>query len=221
MRISTAYFAGAGTVIAAIVGGIGGGLLIANMIAPKSPKGTELTRLERRMSSDPIQAAATPSDPIQVAATRSQPAPSQPPASDAAAAAVPAPNQAPTESVKSASTSPPPTDIATAPQPAAQASQPAAPAVQPVAREQTAASDDAIAKPRNEARDLEAKRAVEKRRAERRQQQWADRRRYQQRQEQELQSVEETVREETGPRRVFAAEPVRGEMPRIRLFGEE
>jgi len=214
MRISTAYFAGAGTVIAAIVGGVGGGLLIADMIAPKSPKGTEMTRLERRMSSDPIQVTATPS----------QPAPSQPPASDAAAATVPAPNQAPTESVKSASTGSPPTDTATAPQPAAQVSQPAPPAVQPVAREQTAASDEAVAKPRNEARneprDVEAKRAVEKRRAERRQQ-WADRRRYQQRQEQELQSVEETVREETGPRRVFAAEPVRGEMPRIRLFGEE
>ena len=38
MRASTAYFAGAGTVIAAIVGGIGGGLLFADMVSPKTPK---------------------------------------------------------------------------------------------------------------------------------------------------------------------------------------
>jgi hypothetical protein len=51
MRASTAYFAGVGTVIAAIVAGIGGGLVIADMISPKSPKqGTELSRPERRMS---------------------------------------------------------------------------------------------------------------------------------------------------------------------------
>ena len=57
MRASMAYFAGAGTVIAAIVGGVGGGLLIADMISPKSPKGVEMTRLERRMSPEPIQVA--------------------------------------------------------------------------------------------------------------------------------------------------------------------
>jgi hypothetical protein len=62
------------------------------------------------------------------------------------------------------------------------------------------------------------KRAVEKRKFERRQQ-WVERRR--QRQQQELRAVEERVREETGPTQVFAAEPVRIEMPRIRLFGQE
>jgi hypothetical protein len=65
MRASTAYFAGAGTVIAAIVAGVGGGLVIADIISPKSPKqGTELSRLERRMSSEPIQAASGPSEPV-------------------------------------------------------------------------------------------------------------------------------------------------------------
>ena len=54
MRASTAYFAGAGTVVAAIVGGIGGGLLFADMVSPKTPK-QELTRLEQRMSAQPIQ----------------------------------------------------------------------------------------------------------------------------------------------------------------------
>jgi hypothetical protein len=65
MRASTAYFAGAGTVIAAIVAGVGEGLVIADIISPKSPKqGTELSRLERRMSSEPIQAASGPSEPV-------------------------------------------------------------------------------------------------------------------------------------------------------------
>jgi hypothetical protein len=62
------------------------------------------------------------------------------------------------------------------------------------------------------------KRAVEmeKRKLERRQQ-WAERRR--QRQQQELRAVE--IREDTEQRQVFAAEPVRTEMPLIRLFGPE
>jgi hypothetical protein len=63
---------------------------------------------------------------------------------------------------------------------------------------------------------------MDKRRAERqRRQQWADKRRHQQRQEQELREVEDKVREETEPRRQSAIEPVRIEMPQIRLFGEE
>jgi hypothetical protein len=83
-----------------------------------------------------------------------------------------------------------------------------------VAHEQAAAPENALAK----ARDAEMKRAVEKRKLERRQQ-WAEKRR--QRQQQELRAVEERVREETGPTQVFAAEPVRIEMPQIRLFGQE
>jgi hypothetical protein len=83
-----------------------------------------------------------------------------------------------------------------------------------VAREQIAAPEDALAK----ARDADVKRAVEKRKIERRQQ-WAERRR--QRQQQELRAVEQIVREDTAPGREFAAEPVRIEMPQIRLFGPE
>jgi len=61
----------------------------------------------------------------------------------------------------------------------------------------------------------EAKRIEEKRKAERRQQ-WTERRR---RQDQELREVEQKVREETEP--AFAAQPVRMETPRIRLFESE
>jgi hypothetical protein len=204
MRASTAYFAGAGTVVAAIVGGVGGGLLIADMIHPKSPKqGTEMTRLERRMSPEPIQAAPGPSEPVQYLAAPLLSAPG------AAVAAAPA--QAQTETVNSESTRAQPVNTSAATQREAPAPQPAAPAAQPVALEQTAAPEDAFAK----ARDADVRRAVEKRRVERRQQ-WAEKRR--QRQQQELRAVEGKAREETEPRQEFAVEPVKIEFPRIRLF---
>jgi len=215
MRASTAYFAGAGTVIAAIVAGVGGGLVIADMISPKSPKqGTELSRLERRMSSEPIQAASGPSEPVQYLAA--------PQLSAAVAPVAVAPGQpqaqAQTEAGNSGSTRAQPAIV----QPAAavQPTQAAAPAARPAAREQAAAPEDAPAKARDaEAKraDAEAKRAMEKRRAERRQQ-WAEKRR--QRQQQELRAVAQNVREDTEPRQ-FAAEPVRMQAPQFRLFGSE
>ena len=70
MRTSTAYFAGAGTVVAAIVAGVSGGLLMGDVISPKSVKqGTELTRLERRMSPEPVAASVAPSEPVPYLAT--------------------------------------------------------------------------------------------------------------------------------------------------------
>jgi hypothetical protein len=213
MRASTAYFAGAGTVIAAIAAGVGGGLLIADMVSPKTPR-TELSRLERRMSPEPIQAAPGSSEPVQYLAA------SQLPPARAAVAAAPAQPQAQTESSNSG-TRAQLADTSAAAQPAA--SQPAAsntqaapPPAQPAVRDQTA--EDARVRDAEARRaDAEAKRAMEKRRAERRQQ-WAERRR--QRQQQELRTVEQRVREDTEPRQ-FAAEPVRMEMPQIRLFGTD
>ena len=204
MRASTAYFAGAGTVIAAIVAGVGGGLVIADMISPKSSKqGTETTRLERRMSAEPIQAAPGPSEPVQYLATP------QLSAAVAPVAAAPAQAQAQTEAGDSGSTRAQPA-IA---RPAVSDAQAATSVTQPAAREQTAAPENALAM----ARAAEAKRAMERRRAERRQQ-WAEKRR--QRQQQELRAVEQTVREDTEPRQ-FVAEPVRMQAPQFRLFGSE
>jgi hypothetical protein len=216
MRASMAYFAGAGTVIAAIVGGVGGGLLIADMVSPKSPKqGVETTQLERRMSSpQPIPVSNAPS---QASNAPSEPVPyltgPRLPAAGSAAAAVPAQKEA-----ENSTPTPKPADLAASAQPAAAAAQPATPAVQVVAREQPAATDDAVAK----ARDADVKRVTEKRRAERRQQ-WTERRRQQrqdpQRQDLELQAVEEKVREDTGPRREFVAEPRRERVREARIGG--
>jgi hypothetical protein len=213
MRASMAYFAGAGTVIAAIVCGVGGGLLIADMISPKSPK-QELTLLERR-TPPPIQAVAGASEPVPYLA------PPQPSAPSSSTAAAPATTQANTQADNSASTPAPPVDTAAGSKAAVSAAQPATATTQAAAREQTAnpqtvTSEEALAKPR----DADVKRTTERRRFERRQQR-TEKRRYQPRPDQELREVEDRVREETEPRRQFAVEPVRIERPLIRLFGSE
>src|SRR6202521_2596595 len=87
MHASMAYFAGAGTVLAAIVGGVGGGLLIADIVSPKTPK-QELSRLERHVAQQPIPAATTPSEPVPYL---SAPQPSAPGTTVAAAPEQPQP----------------------------------------------------------------------------------------------------------------------------------
>jgi hypothetical protein len=216
MRASMVYFAGVGTVVVAIGAGLGGGLLIANVMNPHSLKqGAETTKLERRMSAEAIPAANAPAEPVPYLAT-------QPPAGPAIAAA---PKQSPQTQTEAAN--PPPSaaqpaqptvaaDTAGKPPEAQPSQQPQAPTARAAIREQTAAPDNAFAK----ARDADLKRAAEKRKAERRQQQWADRRRYEQRKDQEPQDSEQSVREETAPRQ-FIERPVRLEFPRIRMFGRD
>ncbi|HJZ20166.1 MAG TPA: hypothetical protein VJ226_04365 [Bradyrhizobium sp.] len=224
MRASIAYFAGAGTVVAAIAVGLGGGLTIANIINPHLDKGIEVSRLERRMSSEPAaRPSPSPTQAPYVATT--QPATVSPaPAPAVASAPAAAPAQAETAKPAPSPSSSAEPSVATAtiakpqdppaPQRAAAAPTPAA---QP-AREQVARPDDAMAK----ARDADVKRA--ERRSERRQQ-WADRRRrdprqIEQRQGQELVDVEQKVREETEPPHEFAPGP-RMDFPQIRLFGPD
>jgi hypothetical protein len=47
MRASTAFFVGVGTVTVAIVGGLGGGLLIADAISPKAKSSADLAQFQR------------------------------------------------------------------------------------------------------------------------------------------------------------------------------
>jgi hypothetical protein len=205
MRTTTAYFAGVGTVVAAVAMGLGGGFLISNIVSPHEPK-TEMSKLELRMSSKPIQVNNAPPEPVPQAEV-SQVVPAaqaQPPAAQAPAAQPPAAQQPP---------APPPAETAAANSPPPAAT-PANESARPASREQAAAPENAMAK----ARDADVKRVTEKRKAERRQQ-WVERRRHQPRQDLELREVEQKVREETEPRELFATEPVRLEAPRIRLFG--
>jgi hypothetical protein len=224
MRASIAYFAGAGTVVAAIAVGLGGGLTIANIISPHVDKGIEVSRLERRMSSEP---AANPSPSATqapyVATTQPvtvSPAPAPTPAPVQAEAAKPAPSPSPsaepsvaTATIAKPKDPPAPQRAAAAPPP------PPIPAAPPVVREQVAKSDDAMAK----AHDADVKRA--ERRSERRQQ-WADRRRpdprgIEQRQGQELVDVEQKVREETEPPPHEFPPGPRMDFPQIKLFGPD
>jgi len=225
MRTSTAYFAGVGTVIAAVTAGLGGGYLAANIA--NTPSG--VSKLERRMSSEPISVAAAPAQPSPREVTTS---PTSPPAHEPPKAEVTA---TPSDAV-----------IATTNHAAAPAPQPAKStepkSIEPKSAEQpsekAAAAREAVAAPRDvvtprdayaKARDADVRRAeAEKRRAERRQA-WAERRRGPPR-DQELDAVEERVREVTEPRRIrireedepramFAEQPSRADVPRIRLFG--
>src|SRR2546429_8119783 len=78
MRISTAYFAGVGTVIVAVGAGLGGGYLAANIAHPPSQT---VSKLERRMSAEPITVTTAPAEPVPhvaaTAATNPAPAPAQ------------------------------------------------------------------------------------------------------------------------------------------------
>jgi len=230
MRTSTAYFAGLGTVVVAVVAGLGGGYLAANIVNPHEPG---VSKLERRMSATPLPAAA-PSEPVRIAATTV--AATNPIAASPVAAP---PQTEPQQTVASQAPAPRASALQTPPksEPQTTASNVVAPAeektannaprtVQPVPAkpaeqasekpmvEKTAAPQEAFAR----ARDADIKRAaVEKRRAERRQR-WEERRRFRQPREQELEAVEEKVREVTEPRHAFAVERVRTESPRIRLF---
>jgi hypothetical protein len=226
MRTSTAYFAGVGTVAAAVAVGLGGGLLISNIVSPHAPK-IEMSKLELRMSEKPIPATNASSEPAPNAAPAQAKPAEAPGVNNATASAPPAP--------------------ATPPQAAAPVTQAAASEQAKTPEAAFAKANDGDMKSRNvdaktrdadvksrdgdvKSRDADVRRearraAEERRRAERRQhwverrEQWAERRRP--RQDQELRDVEQWVREETEPTQAFASERVRPEMPRIRLFGDD
>src|SRR5437667_7764211 len=71
MRITSAFFAGAGSVVVAIGAGLGGGLLLGDIMSPQQPKqpGSEVTRLEQRMSPRPIPAMNGATEPVPYMAT--------------------------------------------------------------------------------------------------------------------------------------------------------
>ena len=245
MRTSMAYFAGVGTVIAAVGAGLGGGYLAANIAHPPTQA---ISKLERRMSAEPITVSAAPAESVRHVATTAVTNPAAAPAQE------PTPQQPQTQQQPNMQQPQPQIEAAApAANPARAEEKPAhnVAAVQPPPQPSKPAdqADEKTAGPREvyaRASDADIKRAdAEKRRAERRQQ-WTDKRRSKQPQEQrppqeqELEAVEARVREVTEPRRIrireegeqrdlFAeprrreifAEPVRSEAPRIRLFDQD
>lgn len=245
MRTSTAFFAGVGTVFVAIAAGLGGGLTIANVMSSQTP---QYGKLDRRASSDapstkdpmvpvPYLAATKESTNAAVVVSPAEQKPAQPQMSEPANSSPPATKPTPPANVQAnvtasneqpAKPSEPVQADASKPSQAATA-KPAVAAAQPAAaHEQVSAPEDANAK----ARDVDLKRDVDQRRAERRkaerraQQQWADRRRAQQNRDQDdhdLRGVEEAVREDSEVRAypVYREQPARAEFPQIRLFGDD
>ena len=207
MRISTAYFAGVGTVVAAVTVGLGSGVLISNIVSPHAPK-TEMSKLELRMSEKPIPAANVSLEPAaNVAPAQAKPAEAQAAvATPAARAAEPSPPQA-AAPVTQAATS----DQAKAPE-----------AAFAKARDTDVKTRDADVKVRDVDARRDARRAVEEKRKAERRQQWTERRRL--RPDQDLRDVEAKIRQETEPAEPagsFASERVRLDMPRIQLFEAE
>jgi type IV secretory pathway VirB10-like protein len=172
MRVSTAFFAGVGTVVVAVAAGLGGGLTIANIMSPLPPR-HDTTRLEQRVSAQPLPAQ---NQPDQVKQQPQAPVPYL--AASPPAAAQPASSQAQNE--------------ANAP-----AAQTATQAPRALPREQAAASDDAAAR----ARDADARRQADRRKSDR-QQQWADRRKYEQQREQELRDAQARMQDDDESRDV-------------------
>jgi hypothetical protein len=177
MRTSTAYFAGVGTVVVAIAAGLGGGVILANVMNPNPHQQT--SRLEQHLSAQPLAASNRPDEKEQ---QQSQ-APVPYVAATLAASNTSATAQPDQSHAQTAAAAPPP--------PAA------TPAPQPVPLAQTAI-DDATVK----TRDADSKRQADQRKTDR-QRQWADRRkRDQQQREQDLRDAQARMQDDDGPRDV-------------------
>jgi hypothetical protein len=236
MRASTAYFVGAGTIVAAIAIGLGGGIVAGNIMNPVSPKqGPDTSKIAQRADAKPATTDA-PSERLQYL-TGSQAfgamvaAPAQAEAkSDAKAESKP---EAKSEAVKPDTQ----TTQANAEQPAQQPSQAAAveppkpppasppqvakPAERQASTEPSSSSDNAYAK----ARDSDVKRATSERRRTERRERWAERRHYDFREPRGMRDrtdwddVARNIREDADAREV-PSRP-RGGFPQIRLFGDD
>ena len=237
MRASTAYFVGAGTIVAAIAIGLGGGIVAGNIMNPVAPKqGPDTSKMSQRAEAAKPATTDAPSERLQYL-TGSQAfgamiaAPAQAEAkSDAKAESKP---EAKSEAVKPDTQ----TTQANAEQPAQQPSQAAAveppkpppasppqvakPAERQASTEPSSSSDNAYAK----ARDSDVKRATSERRRTERRERWAERRHYDFREPRGMRDrtdwddVARNIRADSDSRD-YAGRP-RGGLPQIRLFGSD
>lgn len=227
MRASTAYFVGAGSIVAAMAIGLGGGIVAGNIMQPMAAKqGPDTSKMERRADTD--AAATTTSAPPErvqyltgsqsfgaMIATPAQAqgeakSESKPDSGSAQANAEPAapstPQTAAVEPPKPAPSSPP---------------QATKPVEQKAATEPASSPDNAYAK----ARDSDVRRAASERRRAERHERWAERHRYDQRDargardQTNWDDVARNVREDSDARD-YASRP-RGGFPQIRLFGPD
>lgn len=223
MRASTAYFVGAGSIVAAIAIGLGGGIVAGNIMHPTAPKqGSDASKLEQRAAAIPVTTNA-PSEPVQYL-TGSQ--------SFGAIIAAPAQAQdeprpefkpdAGTSQANAEPPAPPPQTVAVeTPKSAPPPPQATKPVQQQVSTEPTSSPDNAYAK----ARDSDLKRAASERRRAERHERWAERRRYDPRDargardQTNWDDVARNVREDFDAHDYASRR--RGGFPQIRLFDSD
>lgn len=227
MRASTAYFVGAGTIVAAIAIGLGGGIVAGNIMNPVAPKqGPDTGRMERRAEAAAIPANASvttnaSSERVQyltgsqafgtVIAAPAQAEATKPETQANAEPAAPQPSQA-------AAVEPPKEPLR--PTPAAPA-QVVKPAEQRASTEPSSSLDNAYAK----ARESDVKRAASEQRRMDRRERWADRHQYDARAQSGMRDrtdwddVARNVRADSDARDV-ASRPRSG-APRMMLFGRD
>ena len=226
MRASTAYFVGAGTIVAAIAIGLGGGIVAGNIMNPVASKqGPDTSKMAQRAEA---AAAATPaktdapSERVQYL-TGSQSfgtiiaAPAQ--ARDEAKAEAKPDTQ--TTQANAEPPAPQPSQAAAVEPPKplpASSSQATRPVEQQAVTEPAPSPDNAYAK----ARESDVKRAASDRRRGDRRERWAERHRYDSRDPRgmrdraDLDDVARSVREDSEARN-YAGRP-RGGFPQIRMF---
>lgn len=241
MRAATAYFVGAGTIIAAIVIGLGGGIVAGNIMNPVAPK-QDTSKLAQRaeaaatpattnapserlqylsgsqafgaMTAAPVAANSENAKPETAKSEAAKPEAAKPAAQATQANAEPAPQPSQAAAVEPPKPAPVP------------APQTAKPAEQQASTEPSSSVGNAYAK----ARDSDVKRAASDRRRTERRDRWAERRHYGVREYESREprgmrdrtdwdDIARNVREDSESRDV-ASRPRRG-FPDIRLFGAD
>ncbi len=223
MRASTAYFVGAGTIIAAIAIGLGGGIVAGNIMNPVASKqGPDTSKVAQRAATPTLASANAPSERVNYL-TGSQ--------VFGAMIAAPAQAEAKPEAARS-DTQATQANAAPPPQPSqAAAVEPPKPAAAPQAAK--AAEQQALTEPSSspniayaKARDSDVKRAASERRRAERRERWAERRYYHESREPrgmhdrtDWDDVARNIREDSDARD-YAGRP-RGGFPQIKLFGPD
>ncbi|MDE5462729.1 MULTISPECIES: hypothetical protein [unclassified Bradyrhizobium] len=228
MRASTAYFVGAGTIVAAIAIGLGGGIVAGNIMNPVSPKqGPDTSKIAQRADAKPATTNA-PSESLQYL-TGSQAfgamvaAPAQAETKPEAKSEAVKPDTQATQANAEQTVQQPSQAAAVEPPKPAPASPPqvAKPAERQASTEPSSTPDNAYAK----ARDSDVKRATSERRRTERRERWAERRHYDSREPHGMRDrtdwddVARNIREDSDARDV-ASRPRSG-FPQIRLFGDD
>ena len=199
MRASTAFFAGAGTVIMVVAGGLGGGLMIANTMNPKAPA-AQTTKLERRASEPLPSPSPSPNSGAAQAATTAagKDVPAQ---AGQDGAKIQASTQPSTQS-KTPSATARATIVPAASEPGPAPSPSSAQAMQHDAHDKPGTPDAAFANAREadlRTPDADTRRSAQKRQS-RNHQQWAERRRMQRQPEADPRDAEQALRDDGDPR---------------------